>query len=72
MQRSFGGGHLAEVFWWRSFGGDLLVEALLVELFWWRSLGGGQVRCARCDCCSGQGGLGAGPGPSVETWDLRV
>ena len=66
-QRSFGGVLLVEISWWSSFGGDLLVE-----VSWCRSLGGGQVRCARCDCCSGQGGLGAGPGPSVETWDLRV
>ena len=66
-RRSFGGVLLVEIFWWSSFCG-----ARLVEISRWRSLGGGQVRCARCDCCSGQGGLGAGPGPSVETWDLRV
>ena len=62
---SFGGGLLVGFFWWRSFGG-----ARLVELVWWRSLGGGllvEVRCGVHGATVAPGRAGSGRG-RVLVW----
>ena len=56
---------MAEVFWWGSVGGDLLVE-----LVWWRSLGGGllvEVRCGVHGATVAPGRAGSGRG-RVLVW----